>query len=156
MSVLTIEETKKRYKEMWLWLAEETRRRKRVVEKEEFFLEHKEYDTPLFNCWCCEFAKDTQNAISHLRLLLRLLDCDFCPIKDWQTKDLAKSCTKGLYGKWLRALKKDDWQKAADLAERIANLPFKKAFDITPEQAKLLRDKGYGEIYSTEEMSNGD
>lgn len=33
MERLTLEETQRRYKEMWLWIAKETRKQKRKVEK---------------------------------------------------------------------------------------------------------------------------
>lgn len=148
--ILTLEETKKRHKELWMWIAEETRKRKRKVMKWEFFLSHEEYETPdTYLCWCCKFAEDVQDIIKILSTLIPT-ECAFCPVKDWKENDFngfTKLCNRGLYGDWWEVCK-IDYEKAADLAEQIANLPFKKAFDITPEQAKMLRNKGFGEIYS--------
>lgn len=144
--ILTLEETQRRHKELWMWIAEETRKRKEKVKKDDFFLKHNEYGIPQNFCWCCEFGGRhcLDVNIEHCYIL--------CPIEKWGEN--AKYCfyVNSLYQLWLN---EQDWQKAADLAEQIANLPFKKAFDITLEQAKLLRDKGYGKIYSVEEVSHG-
>lgn len=138
--ILTLEETQRRHKELWTWLAKETRKRKGNVEKNEFFDISKANELPIHSCWCCEFAREAKTLLKnheHYR-------CTLCPLKD---KEICEEsfCKCRAFNDWLLCT---DWQKAADLAEQIANLPFKKAFDITPEQAKMLRDKGYGEIYS--------
>lgn len=150
MSVLTIEETKKRHKELWMWIAEETRRRKKKVRGNEYFLFHQEYEAPIFSCWCCEFCSRISD------ILYGWCNCDLCPVDKWG--DLIEGSVlcgypcmeKGAIH--LSFMEEKDWQKAAEIAEQIANLPFKKAFDITPEQAKMLRDKGFGDIYSVEEV----
>lgn len=140
--ILTLKRTQKRHRELWMWIAEETRKRKEKVKKDDFFLKHKEYEIPDNFCWCCEFDKQHSFTVktNHCYIL--------CPIEKWGRN--VKHCgdESSPYRAWR---KETDWRKSADLAEKIANLPFKKAFDITPEQAKLLRDKGFGKIYSVEE-----
>lgn len=144
MPVLTIEETQRRHKELWLWIAKETKRRKRKVYKYELLFECMSSYVPYNSCWCCEFER----AVSGLLDIISGCS-NLCPIEEWGEN--AKGCMyrNSLYELWRR---EKDWQKAAEIAEQIANLPFKKAFDITPEQAKLLRDKGFGGIYSVEEV----
>ena len=145
--ILTLEETQELHKELWTWIAEKSRERKRQVYKSEFFHEmnHCFDSDPKNFCWCCEFSAAVKN-------VLDISFCKCCPVKNWQSKGKDYPCETGLYESWRKASEIGDWKKAADLAKLIANLPFRKAFDITPEQAKLLRDKGYGEIYSVEEV----
>lgn len=150
MSVLTFEETKKRHKEMWMWIAKRTAKKREAIDKNQYFEKNGISDIPAGYCYCCDFDIALRRDISLITQY-----CKLCPVKNWggeKADNLPFPCNRGLYRDWCE---ETDWQKAADLAEQIANLPLKKAFDITPEQAKLLRDKGFGEIYSTEEISHG-
>lgn len=128
-----------------MWIAEETRKRKEKVEKEDFFEEHKQYGKIYCDCWCCEFDVIVGELVDKA-------ECVLCPIEKWGKKIGIGTSRCGRKESFYQAWHKEtDWQKAADLAEQIANLSFKKVFDITPEQAKTLRNKGYGEIYSYRE-----
>lgn len=140
--ILTLEETQRRHKELWMWLAEETRRIEKKADKQDFFLTQ-DCEIPENFCWCCKFVNQSYINVKTKSCYI------LCPIKKWGGDAIYCVDKNSLYELWEE---ERDWQKAADLAEQIARLPFKKAFDITPEQAKTLRDKGYGEIYSTEEI----
>lgn len=140
--ILTFEETQKRHRELWMWLAEETRKRKEKVEEWEFFQKHKQYETPNANSWCCKLS---------IRINKLLKDdyfsgCVYCPIDEDAWGD--ERCYRGLYDYWDT---REDWQEAAEIAEEIANLPFGGRLEnFTTEDLKKLSDAGYGEIYTRE------
>lgn len=128
---------------MWTWISKEGKARKDTIWKGEYFVNKGiDFDEiPFGCCWCCQFDKIVGGLLGKQR-------CVLCPIEKWGENEETCIFGKSIYSIWC---KETDWQKSADLAERIANLPFKKVFDITPKQAELLRKKGYGEIYSREE-----
>lgn len=116
---LTREQAVAEHRKMWRWIADETRSKKRKAEKYEYFKKFAivERKIPYNKCYCCEYA--IQFSIFN--------ECRKCPI-DWGSSANAVMCCdikrfgdrKGLYPTWCN---ERDWQKAADLAERIANLP---------------------------------
>lgn len=106
------------HRKMWNWIADETLRLKRIVNKYEYFraMNIDEVLLPLNKCYCCE-------SCCHLKY------CDNCPI-DWKSNAPEFKCqnkekrldNKGIYGKWLYEF---DYKKSAKLARTIANLPEK-------------------------------
>ncbi len=110
---LTKSEAIANHRKMWNWIAEETLKQKRKVEKSEYFKAHGITDIPLIECYCCEYAKN---------------NCLNCPI-DWggefgacMSRDTADD-RKGLYWLWLL---EPDYLTAAELAKKIAELPERK------------------------------
>ena len=102
--ILTREQAVVNHRKMWNWIADETLKQKKRVEKKEYFnffgiaLE----DTPKKFCYCCEFAD---------------FICYRCPI-DWSPK--RDCCDDGLFAKWLHC---KDYKEASILARQIAELP---------------------------------
>ena len=108
------------HRKMWHWIADETRSFKRKVEKWEYFFYYMipDDDIPLQDCYCCEYDKQ-------LHLDKRYLNggysiCTHCPI-DWGWG--AKCHDSGtLWGQWYDC-SDEDWEFAAELADKIAELP---------------------------------
>ena len=101
---MTREETIKKHRELWRWIADETRKRKRTVFKHEnpdIMVER-----PFNNCWLCAYAND----------------CDTCPIK-WgeNCKDCADDGSP--FVEWSNS--GHDWKARAYYADIIAELPEK-------------------------------
>ncbi|MDO5399307.1 MAG: hypothetical protein Q4G33_15440 [bacterium] len=96
---MTKQEAIENHRKMWRWIAEQTRIRKRIVSKNEYF---DTFGIPYIStcCYCCEYAENT---------------CSNCPI-EWNRR----YCMDSEYAKWLYA---DTWQEAAHWAEVIAELP---------------------------------
>lgn len=97
------------HRKLWNWIADETRRKKRKVDKDEY---------PLFKifhitsyCWCCEYARRKN----------KIVRCKECPI-DWGYRNAGETCIRNLYGKW-RETDKADFIRASILAKMIAELP---------------------------------
>lgn len=103
---MTREEAIKKHRELWHWIADETRRRKRTVFKNENSDVVKE--SPMNGCWLCEYAYAN--------------DCGICPIK-WG--DDGEDCTdKGSpFKEWYDS--GNDWKTRAYYADIIAELPEK-------------------------------
>ena len=114
---LTKEEAIRRHKMMWGWIADETLRRQKCVDKLDAF-EHFGWDPcpVLSNCWCCEYASNIDtNCV-----------CDYCPIA-WPSKSNHVPCIRyGLYSIWFKAMVHDDWRTAAYYALYISMLPERK------------------------------
>lgn len=96
------------HRRLWHWIADETEKQQRVVEKQEY---------PLFKrrlilnrCWCCEYARS---------------DCEKCPII-WHIKKDKCQCELAQYAEWADAVDAKDWREAARLARIIADLPERK------------------------------
>ena len=103
---LTKEQAIENHRKMWNWIADETLKRKRVVRKDEYFIEK---GISVVQCWCycCEYSTDNS-----------YIDCDKCPIQ-WKNG----LCEAGEYDDWRAACFKENYKKAAKLARIIANLP---------------------------------
>ena len=102
------------YRKMWEWIAKETKKRKRKVEKSEYTESHKL--SILYDCWLCEFVEEVPEK------------CDDCPILFAETKTnvYLNFCEQktSLYRQWTE-LGDKDWKEAAKLALAIAELPEK-------------------------------
>ena len=145
MEELTREEAIRRHRLMWNWIADETEKTGKPVDKIDAF-EHFGWDRGevLSSCWCCEYARHPWQKDE--------IKCDFCPL-DWSVGNniIGATCTHipssvtiegslprtvtvhGLYRLWVRyiyALRNDDYKtnikRAAAIARTIANLPEKK------------------------------
>lgn len=122
---LTREQAVAEHRNLWRWIANETRSRKRRVEKYEYFknFEIPKWEIPRNSCYCCEYSFQLYIFQFH-----SLNCCENCPI-DWGYSAKNNMCCDdtwnfdGIYFAWCY---EEDWQKAADLAERIANLPERK------------------------------
>ncbi|SDY29880.1 hypothetical protein [Eubacterium barkeri] len=119
----TKSEAVRRHRKMWNWIADETDRLKFKVEKCEYFYNFEIEDIPSLECYCCEY-------------LFNLGNCkclNGCPI-DWGNYfGCQKPCLESLYKLWCLEC---DWQKAANLAREIANLPERPdmEFDVLEEE----------------------
>lgn len=123
---LTKEEAIKRHRELWNWVADETLKRKKCVDKAEYFEEHYTDQIPRNTCWCCEYAE---------RCSTTGIDCNsLCPI-NWGTSGPVPCCTNdSLYSMYydlidstkLSVLSKHEARYAAGVARAIANLPERK------------------------------
>lgn len=105
---------------MWRWIAEETRRQKRHVEKFEYFLAFgiPKRERPCCDCHACreaiQRARDNHDS--------DIMKCSYCPI-DWNN---GKKCVEdgALFYDWRRARSYED---AAELAEKIAQMEWRNA-----------------------------
>lgn len=106
--VLTKKEAVRKHKAMWKWIADYIEEKKRVQcipELKTLYLkEHNE--TPSYLCYCCEYDEQLDD------------DCEFCPVI-WGSNSSCYS-EKSLYRQCMSAT---TWQKQANLARLIANLP---------------------------------
>lgn len=110
--MMTFDETVAEHRKMWNWIADETLRLKRVVNKSEYFFSIglRRNDWPVCKCFCCEYTS---------------MCCDHCPL-EWHGSDktISQTCfIGGEYSRWRLACEVGDWEKASDLARQIANLP---------------------------------
>ena len=108
---LTKSEAIANHRKMWNWIAEETLKQKRKVEKSEYFKAHGITDIPPNECYCCEYSADKK--------------CDDCLI-DWggefggcMSRDTLGD-RKGLFSLWCV---EPNYTKSAELARQIAELP---------------------------------
>ena len=107
---MTREEAIANHRKMWRWIADQTERRQRVVDKSNYFIAMgiPGKDWPSANCYCCEYDRDNGK-----------YDCALCPI-EWPTGSCCQG-EGGLYHQWLYAY--GNWRESAALARRIAELP---------------------------------
>lgn len=99
----------KNHRSLWNWMAEETKRRKTIVDKENYIDEINPIIGQLeAQCWPCEYTAED--------------NCTNCPFA-WGNSDtstcISADNTEGLYNKWRHT---NSWEKAAKYAEQIANL----------------------------------
>lgn len=119
---LTKKQAIHKHRAMWRWIKRQTLIRKKIVEKTDYFAEHKYKHTPRNLCFCCEYAKDTNG----------LVECKQCPL-EWGGKSEMIKCQRvaengiilGMYGCWIEACRCGDYVEAAELAGEIAELPEK-------------------------------
>lgn len=96
------------HRKLWHWIADETERQKRCVEKKEYPLFHRFIID--CDCWCCEYTP---------------FDCNICPIQ-WRIDDDSLGqvkCILSEFGDWSYAVNIGDWREAARIARIIAELP---------------------------------
>lgn len=108
--VLTKREAVRKHRSMWNWIADYIEEKKEVQCIPELKLiyvqEHNEMS--LLLCYCCEYNEQLDND-----------DCKFCPVI-WGSNLSCSSREQSLYS---RCLYETNWQKQADIARQIANLP---------------------------------
>ncbi len=104
------------HRKLWSWIADETEKQQRCVQKWEYPLFRRRHI--ISDCWCCKFTQ---------------FDCEICPIK-WHVKKKMKKktlCQLAEYGAWRSAVNAGNWCEAARLARVIAKLPERKNEDGT-------------------------
>lgn len=124
---LTKEEAVRRHRELWNKIAELCTSKDIVMgigdSIKYMALKSLGYDDPLCaptnRCWACEYA--INNAIYLHRTNEGI--CCFCPIK-WKTELCHDE--GGEYDMWTRYIEDGNYEKAAEIARVIANLPEKK------------------------------
>ncbi len=121
---ITLKDAVDGFRKQWNWMADETLRQKRKVEKEEYFDTQgiDERDRPILCCYLCEYTHSLKKYNPDMVV------CNNCPI-NWGGK-IGNCCSKdvrdddkGLYEEWEKT--NDDYEEAARLAREIANLPLK-------------------------------
>ena len=114
-------DNERQFHHMWQWIAEETRRQKRRVEKFEYFIAFgiPRWERPCCDCYACK------EGMQRVRDNSRDggMRCSYCPI-DWGNCAGEGNCTeKGtLYDEWEHAYSYED---TAELAEQIAQLEWR-------------------------------
>lgn len=105
---MTREEAIRKHRILWNAIADETERKRYIVDKPEAFFKcfHNE-KKPLNYCFLCEYNRYNVNACANC-----LLERD---------KEESKTgCLGGLFTEWCNA---NSWQECARIAREIANLP---------------------------------
>lgn len=109
---LTKQQTIAEHRKMWRWIADETKKQGRMVEKAEYFdaMGISPEDRPAGNCYCCDYTDG---------------NCLKCPIEwggDYGTclDRYTYDDGKGLFGQWIHT---NNPEEAARLAHKIAELP---------------------------------
>ncbi|MFR2774759.1 MAG: hypothetical protein ACLTBR_02895 [Anaerostipes sp.] len=118
MEKLTREEAIELHRKMWNWIADETEKTGRFIQKDDYFLAT--HNIPAHFCYCCEYAIQQNNGEFIGR-------CKYCPL-DWRNRLNEYMCQnnvtvrdhQGLYGRWTF---EKDIQERSRLARQIANLP---------------------------------
>lgn len=113
--MLTKEEAVRQHRELWRWIAIETLRQRRVINKQKYFAD-KEYVTHC--CYCCEYG---------IQLSTGKYCCDLCPI-EWSSNVSETPCLdkgydgdeESMYGLWSNT---HTYKEAALLAYKISKLP---------------------------------
>ena len=115
-------DSEKNHRKMWQWIAEETRRRKRHVEKFECYIAFgtPKRERPYCDCYACEEGRQRARDDGYDVDYADLIACCYCPI-DWNN---GKKCVEGgtLYFNWRHAR---SYEEAAKFAEKIARLEWK-------------------------------
>lgn len=112
---LTKEEAIRRHRMLWNWIADETEKQNRCVEKVEAF-EHFGWGYAPFHCWCCAYDAQLHGA------------CDCCPVI-WPPTDEEDEgnnnirCGASIFWLWCESLRFNDVPNATKWAREIANLP---------------------------------
>ncbi len=127
---LTREQAIKEHRKMWNWIADETLKRKKCVDKKDYFGEHPEYEeflcVPVCFCWCCEY--DSEKLLDYVNLNKdgEQQSCSFCPI-DFHNSDFYRKCLndESVFTEWLRSFDYN-YEQAAKYARMIAELPERK------------------------------
>ena len=128
---LTLKDAVDGFRKQWNWMADETLKRKRKIIKNQYFDEHdilRNIPLPHHCCYLCEFSK---------MICVGDAWCNKCPI-EWGGK--IGNCYhkdrdedyKGLFSRWEKTT---DYEEAARLARKIANLPLKEKYRKEYENA---------------------
>lgn len=106
--VLTKKEVVRKHRAMWNWIADYIEKKKegQCIPKLKIMYLEEHNETPLCSCYCCEYNKQLDD------------DCKFCPVI-WGSNS-------GCYGEkslYRQCMCATTWQKQANLARLIADLP---------------------------------
>lgn len=108
---MTKQQAIEEHRKMWRWIAEETLKRKRTVEKIEYYYEYIKSEKLRNLCWCCEYDYQFKTKCY----------CEMCPI------DFGVNAEEFMCGEegsdYLEWRNETDYTKCAELAIKIANLP---------------------------------
>lgn len=155
---MKLEDAQNKHKEMYEWISQKTQETKHYVARDCFLKQSKE-NKNIFNFdFCCEYA---YRIIAFLGLENKKATTKeynsgtfgeafcrkFCPC----TWGSAGTCYENKLVKEYDSLRVTEWERLSELSQEISELPFKGAFEISCEDAKLLREAGFGEVYSFEE-----
>lgn len=101
------------HRRLWNWIADETERQQRKVQKIEYppFKHFKIHN----DCWCCKYARTARKNDIVKKAQIKISICPYCPI-NWGSYH----CLRSEYGEWDFAA---TWQEAAHCARIIAELP---------------------------------
>lgn len=120
---MTKQEAISNFRKMWKWIALETMKQKRIINKDEYFIEH-DLEDIYFDCYCCEYSNNKRE--KHNQQL-----CINCPIsfpskcKEFMCCD-NKSIDDGLFNQWLEISFEQFYKESALLAYKISKLPERK------------------------------
>ena len=150
---LTKDDSVNKCRFMWNWIADETERLNRVVQKNEYF-KHFNIDVeniPNSGCYLCEYDMQFTK------------DCKHCPLDFGVCFDEEQcvSAEGSPYGKWQSLVEicdagdQIDIKELADFARQIANLPERQlteSFCLSHKIIEILEQHGftYGKIYEQE------
>lgn len=136
MTKMTRKEATSKHRKMWRWIARETKKRKRVVDKRDYFDEMKipDDEIPINQCYCCHYAVGWLNKLGLDKDLRRMHDqrCRYCLVH-WGTEGAGLDCYcmgRGLFCTWLRAVETNNWEIAAVAARQIAGLPERETLSL--------------------------
>lgn len=93
-----------KFRKMWKWIAKETKKRQKVVLKEDYFIENNIEEIPLNYCYLCSVTYD---------------GCDNCPVK-WKEDNCYESISE--YSECLDARYAGDYRRAYEMALKISRL----------------------------------
>lgn len=110
---LTKAEAIANHRKMWNWIADETLRRKKFVDKDDYFETLGITSIPRLKCYCCDYDYN----------FINMSRCEHCPI-DWNSGSFVLQCMNNVFFLWMSNLY--NYKEAAKLARQIANLPERK------------------------------
>ena len=129
----------KKHRNLWTWIAEQCRSQKQLVKRWSYFYDNPEFEEGAINqdetipdhmCYACEFGVEFSLT----------LKCNACPF-DWGSKIMMAPCchktdkhTDDGLSAMFDNLGDKDWEKGAELADKIANLK------LTKQYKRLLGD----------------
>lgn len=119
--MLSREEAIRKHREMWNWIAERIKERKRLVDvvelKREYVEQHNE--SVSYNCYLCDYCIDMQGGVKFKR-------CKYCPL-DWESdgdEDGLYQCLENYEedGPYRKVEGTVAWEEQYKLCKKIANL----------------------------------
>ena len=138
---LTKQQAISEHRKMWNWIADETIKREEIVDKCDYFSSDmpRIIYRPLHWCYVCEYARGKCIKLSGSDIDCPICNkhcfdmCKYCPI-EWESEAEKRMCEnkyiaddfKGLYALWCKYCDEEDWEAAARIAKRIAELSERK------------------------------
>lgn len=123
--MLSKEEAIRKHREMWNWIADRIKERKRLVDvdelKQEYIDQHNE--SIFCDCYLCQYCADRAEDNEWYER------CEYCPL-DWESygneyglyQCLDNHEEDGLYGKVRKVRSTMVWEEQYELCKKIANL----------------------------------